>query len=84
MVENWPILSKRPGLEPIVLNMADFDKFWKSLQTLSNGCKTLLNQFLTPCATVCVDFGWIRNGRKLADFEQKAWARAHSFEHGRF
>ena len=23
-------------------------------------------------------------GRNLADFEQKAWAIAHSFEHGRF
>ena len=43
MVENWPILNKRPGLKPMVLNMADFDKFLKSLHTLSNGSKTLLN-----------------------------------------
>ena len=68
----------------MVLNMADFDKFCKSLQTLWNGSKTLLNWFLTPCTTVSVDFGWIRKARKLADFEQKAWAIAHGFEHGRF
>ena len=68
----------------MVLNMADFDKFCKSLQTLWNGSKTLPNWFLTPCTTVSVDFGWIRKARKLADFEQKAWAIAHGFEHGRF
>ena len=68
----------------MVLNMAGFVKFWKSLQTLSNGSKTLLNYFLSPCATVCFDFGWIRKGRKLADFGQKPWAIAHGFEHGRF
>ena len=39
---------------------------------------------MTACATVCVDLGWIRKGRKLADFEQKAWAIAHDCEHGRF
>ena len=68
----------------MVLNMADFGKSWKSLQTLWNASKTLLKCFLTPCATVCVDFGRIRKGRNLADFEQKAWAIAHGFEHGRF
>ena len=34
--------------------------------------------------TVFVDLGWIRKRRKLADFEQKARALAHGFEHGRF
>ena len=68
----------------MVLNMADFGKSWKSLQTLWNASKTLLKWFLTPCATVCVDFGWIRKGRNLSVFEQKAWAIAHGFEHGRF
>ena len=63
--------------------MADFGKTWKSLQTLWNASKTLLKWFLTPCATVCVDFGWIRKGRNLADFEQKAWPMANGFEHGR-
>ena len=66
--------------------MADFGKSWKSLKTLLNASKTLLKWFLTPCATVCVDFGWetLRKGRKFADFEQKAWAITHGFEHGRF
>ena len=66
------------------LNMADFGKSRKSLQTLWNACKTVLKWFVTACATVCVVLGWIRKGRKLADFEQKAWAIAHGFEHGRF
>ena len=68
----------------MVLNMADFGKSLKSLQTLWNACKTVPKWFVTACATVCVDLGWIRKGRKLADFEQKAWAIAHGFEHGRF
>ena len=68
----------------MVLNMADFGKSWKSLQTLWNASKTLLKWFLTPCATVCVDFGWIRKFRNSSVFEQKAWAIAHGFEHGRF
>ena len=68
----------------MVLNMADFRKSWKSVQTLWNGAQTFLKLFLTPCATVCVNFGWIGKGRNLADFEQKAWAIAHGFEHGGF
>ena len=68
----------------MVLNMADFVNSWKSLQTLYNASKTVLKWFLTACATVCVDLMWIRTGRKLTDFEQKAWAIAHGFEHGRF
>ena len=64
--------------------MADFGKSWKSLQTLWNASKTVLKLFVTACATVCVDLGWIRNGRKLGDFEQKAWAIAQGFEHRRF
>ena len=68
----------------MVLNMADFVNSCKSLQTLWNGCKTVLKWFVTACTTVCVDLGLIRRVRKLADFEQKAWAIAHGFEHGRF
>ena len=68
----------------MVLKMADFVHSWKSLQTLWNACKTVLKWFVTACATVCVDLGSIRYGRKLADFEKKAWAIAHGFEHGRF
>ena len=68
----------------MVLNMADFGKSWKSIQTLWNACKTALKWFVAACATVCVDLGWIRKGLKSTDFEQKAWAIAHGFEHGRF
>ena len=68
----------------MVLNMADFDKFWKSLRTLGNASKTLVKGFLTSCPTFWVDFGWIRKCRKLAVFEQKPWAIAHGFEHGGF
>ena len=68
----------------MVLNMADFGKSWKSLQTLWNSSKALINGSLTALATLCVDLGWIRKSRNLADFEQKPWAIAHGFEHGRF
>ena len=68
----------------MVLNMADFDKFWKSLHTLWNGSKIPQSCSFTASTTLCVDLGWIRRGRKLADFEQKAWAIAHGFKHGRF
>ena len=68
----------------MVLNIADFEKSWKSLQTPWNDPKIVLKGFVTACATVCVDLRSIRKGRKLADFEQKAWAIAHGFEHGRF
>ena len=68
----------------MVLNMAHFGKSWKSLGILWNALKTVLKWFATASATVCVDLGWISNCRNLADFEQKAWAIAHGFEHGRF
>ena len=68
----------------MVLNMADFLNSWKSFETLWNASKTVLKWFVTACATVCVDLGWFLKCRKLADFEQKACAIAHGFEHGRF
>ena len=68
----------------MVLNMVDFLKSWKSLKTLWNTSITFLKSFLTASATVCVDLGWIRKGRKLADFEQKSWAITHGFQHCRF
>ena len=68
----------------MVLNMADFLNSWKSLQTLWNAFKTVLKWFANASATVFVDLGWIRKCRKLTDFEQKAWAIAHGFEHGQF
>ena len=63
----------------MVLNMAQFGKSWKSLQALGNASKAVLKRILTACATVCVDLGWIRKGRKLADFEEKSCAIAHGF-----
>ena len=68
----------------MVLKMPDFVKSWKSFETLWNAFKTVLKWFVTASATVCVDLGGILTGRKLADFEQKPWAIAHGFEHGRF
>ena len=68
----------------MVMNMADFCKSWQSLHTLLKTFKTVLKWFVTACVTVCVDLEGIRKGRKLADIDQKAWAIAHGFEHGRF
>ena len=42
----------------------------------------LENEFLATFGIVRVDFGWIRMGPKLSDFEQEAWGLAHGFEHG--
>ena len=44
----------------------------------------LENRFLTRCWTICVDFEWIHEGRKLTVFDQKPWAIAHGFEHDGF
>ena len=68
----------------MVLNMADFVKSWKSLQTLWKASKTVLKLFVSPCATFCLDSRCICKGWNMADFEQKAWGIAHGFEHGRF
>ena len=51
-----------------------------SLKRLLNRSKVIYNS-LRDC---CVDFGGIRKVRKLAVFEEKAWAIAHGFEHGGF
>ena len=67
----------------MVLNMPDFLNSLKSFETPWNASKTVLKWFANASATICVDLGWISKGRKLADFEQKAWAIAHGFEHGR-
>ena len=68
----------------MVLNMADFLNSSKSFETLWNASKTVLKWFANASATFGVNLGLIRKCRKLADFEQKAWAIAHGFEHGRF
>ena len=68
----------------MVLNMADLGKGRKSLQTLWNASYIIENTFLTAFGIVAMDFGWIRKGPKVADFEQKPWAIAHGFEHGGF
>ena len=42
------------------------------------------NGFVTSYGAVCEDLARISNGSKWADFEQKPWAIAQGFEHGRF
>ena len=62
-------------------------RFWQVLEIAPNSPKRLQNRSKMICdclCDVCVDLGWIRKGRQLANFEQKAWAIAHGFEHGRF
>ena len=70
--------EQRPG--PIVLNMANFVKSWKSLQTLWNAPKTVLKGFVTACKSVAFDLVWSGKRRKLTDFKH----RANGFQHGRF
>ena len=64
--------------------MADLGKFRDSFQTPSISSYVLASAFPTTFENVCEDFGWIPKGPKLADFDQKAWAIAHGFEHGGF
>ena len=68
----------------MVFNKEDFGKSCKSLKTPPNAAQVLENGFLIPWRTICVDLGWIGEGRKLTDFEQKAWGIAHGFEQGGF
>ena len=68
----------------MVLKMTDFGKFWNSLQTPWNASSVLENGCLTRCRTVCVEFEWIHEGRKMTVFDQKPWAIAHGFEHDGF
>ena len=68
----------------MVLNMADLGKFRESFQTPWKASNVLANGFPTTFENVCEDFGWIPKGPKSADFDQKAWAIAHGFEHGGF
>ena len=76
--------EKGLGYGPWFWTWPIFFNSWKSFETLWNASKTVLKWFANASATVCVDLGWIRRNRKLADFEQRAWAIAHGFEHGRF
>ena len=46
--------------------------------------KMLANGFLTLYEIVPEDFGIFPKGPKSADFDQKAWAIAHGFDHGGF
>ena len=68
----------------MVLKMADLGICRESFQTLSNVLYMLANGFPTAFGLVGEDFGWIPKGPKSADFEQKAWAKAHGFEDGGF
>ena len=68
----------------MVLNMADLGKCRESLQTAWNASYFLANGFPTTFDNVGDDFGWIPKCPKSADFDQKAWAIAHGFEHGGF
>ena len=64
--------------------MEDFGKFWDSFQTPWISSYVLANAFPTTFENVCEDLGWIPKGPKSADFDQKAWALAHGFQHGVF
>ena len=62
---------------PILVSSGNLQIHWNASYMLANG-------FPTPCGTICVNFGWIRKGPKLAVLDQKAWAIAHGFEQGRY
>ena len=78
VVGRFPIFGQNTRIEQasnyskrcmLWVNMADFGKCRKSLQTLWNASYMLANWFPTVYGTVYLDFGWIRKDPKLADFE---------------
>ena len=83
-VRNPPILNKKPGLQPMVLNRADLVWFLESFQTFWNVSYVRANGFPTTFGIVPEDLCWIPKGAKSTDFHQKPWATAHGFEQGRF
>ena len=83
-VRNPPILNKKPGLQPMVLNRADLVWFLESFQSFWNVSYVRANRFPTTFGIVPEDLGWIPKGGKSTDFHQKPWAIAHGFEQGRF
>ena len=83
-VRNFRFWAKSLGYSPCFWT-------WRILASVGNRSKPswkdsymVANGFLIACGTIWMDFGWIRWGPNLADFEQKAWAIAHAFEHGGF
>ena len=68
----------------MLLNMVDLGKFRESIQNPLKASDVLANEFPTTFENVGEDFGWISKSPKSADFDQKAWAIAHGFEHGGF
>ena len=71
---------KLADFEQKPLNLSDLGMCWESLQTPWNASYILENTFLTAFGIIAMDFGWIRKGPKVADFELKPWAIAHGFE----
>ena len=64
--------------------MADLGRCRESFQALWNASYVLANGFPPIFGIVREGLGWIPKDSKSADFEQKAWAIAHGFEHGGF
>ena len=64
----------------------EHDGFWPVREIGPNSLKTslimLANGFLTAYGFVREVYGRNFNEPKSTDFEQKAWAIAHGFEHG--
>ena len=68
----------------MVLNRVDFGRCWESFQTPWNACYVFPNEFPNTCEIVPEDLESIPRVPKSTDFDQKPWAIAHGFEHGRF
>ena len=68
----------------MALNMADFGKSCKSIETPWKASYMLENGFRTRFWIVCLDYWEIRKDPNLAEFDQKPWAIAHAIEHDGF
>ena len=68
----------------MVLKMEDVGKCGNLSKLPKTVDLMLINGFLTVYRIGIEDIGRISNSTKSADFEQKAWALAHGFEHSGF
>ena len=83
-LKSTDFLTKKSGLQPMVLKRADFSKRDKSSETSWNVSYVLANGFLTVLELIRKQFERIPKRLKSTDFDKNAWAIAHGFEEGRF
>ena len=71
---NWPILSKRPRLYPMVLNKADFSKPWAIAQAFCSKSAKFRPSRIHPKSTQTVAQGVRNHFRRVLEAFQRVWS----------